>query len=179
MAEGCLACGAAGQVLGLMEHQQAGNRSIAAWVPGLPAWRVGISQACTFFRLLPQHLPCAVCPSTNPADLWYNPTVEEQAIDRAHRIGQTKPVHVTRITIEGALEGGVVWHAWTVQGPFTTSIPEWRRLVCLCCLWCAMLEQEDAGAAPDLLPVLPHDCYPAIQARSRRRSWSCRPASET
>ena len=35
-------------------------------------------------------------------DLWWNPTVEEQAIDRAHRIGQTRAVHVTRITIEGA-----------------------------------------------------------------------------
>lgn len=42
------------------------------------------------------------------ADLWYNPTVEEQAIDRAHRIGQTRPVHVTRITIEGAWGWGWV-----------------------------------------------------------------------
>lgn len=32
----------------------------------------------------------------------WNPTVEEQAIDRAHRIGQTRPVHVTRIIIKGA-----------------------------------------------------------------------------
>ncbi|KAK9816469.1 hypothetical protein WJX72_000674 [[Myrmecia] bisecta] len=37
-------------------------------------------------------------------DLWWNPTVEEQAIDRAHRIGQTRAVHVTRITIEGTVE---------------------------------------------------------------------------
>jgi Helicase conserved C-terminal domain len=35
-------------------------------------------------------------------DLWWNPTVEEQAIDRAHRIGQTRAVHVTRITVAGA-----------------------------------------------------------------------------
>lgn len=33
----------------------------------------------------------------------WNPTVEEQAIDRAHRIGQTRDVHVTRIIIKGAL----------------------------------------------------------------------------
>lgn len=32
----------------------------------------------------------------------WNPTVEEQAIDRAHRIGQTRDVHVTRIIIKGA-----------------------------------------------------------------------------
>ncbi|KAL0027476.1 hypothetical protein WJX77_004115 [Trebouxia sp. C0004] len=37
-------------------------------------------------------------------DLWWNPTIEEQAIDRAHRIGQTRTVHVTRITIKGTVE---------------------------------------------------------------------------
>lgn len=41
-------------------------------------------------------------------DLWYNPTVEEQAIDRAHRIGQTRPVHVTRITIEDSIEDQIL-----------------------------------------------------------------------
>lgn len=33
-----------------------------------------------------------------------NPTVEAQAIDRVYRIGQTRPVHVTRITIDGTVE---------------------------------------------------------------------------
>ena len=33
-------------------------------------------------------------------DLWWNPTTEDQAVDRAHRIGQTRPVTVTRITIK-------------------------------------------------------------------------------
>jgi len=37
-------------------------------------------------------------------DLWWNPTVEEQAIDRAHRIGQTRTVHVTRLAIKGTVE---------------------------------------------------------------------------
>lgn len=34
-------------------------------------------------------------------DLWWNPTIEEQAIDRAHRIGQTRNVKVgeTRISL--------------------------------------------------------------------------------
>lgn len=36
-------------------------------------------------------------------DLWWNPSVEEQAIDRAHRIGQSRTVRVMRITIAGAL----------------------------------------------------------------------------
>lgn len=34
-------------------------------------------------------------------DLWWNPAVDEQAIDRAHRIGQTRVVHVARFTIKG------------------------------------------------------------------------------
>ncbi|CAG7877015.1 unnamed protein product [Brassica rapa] len=41
-------------------------------------------------------------------DLWWNPTTEDQAIDRAHRIGQTRPVSVTRITIKGTVEDRIL-----------------------------------------------------------------------
>ncbi|MGW5879078.1 SNF2-related protein [Nocardiopsis terrae] len=37
-------------------------------------------------------------------DRWWNPAVEEQATDRAYRIGQTRPVQVHRIIAEGTLE---------------------------------------------------------------------------
>ena len=37
-------------------------------------------------------------------DLWWNPAVEEQAIDRVHRIGQRKTVFVTRITINDTVD---------------------------------------------------------------------------
>ncbi len=37
-------------------------------------------------------------------DPWWNPAVEEQAISRAHRIGQTKPVFVYRFITSGTLE---------------------------------------------------------------------------
>jgi SNF2 family DNA or RNA helicase len=37
-------------------------------------------------------------------DLWWNPSVEDQAIDRTHRIGQEKGVHVTRITVKDTVE---------------------------------------------------------------------------
>ncbi|MDO7868298.1 DEAD/DEAH box helicase [Nocardioides jiangxiensis] len=37
-------------------------------------------------------------------DRWWNPAVEEQATDRAYRIGQTKPVQVHRIVAEGTIE---------------------------------------------------------------------------
>jgi SNF2 family DNA or RNA helicase len=37
-------------------------------------------------------------------DRWWNPAVEDQATDRAHRIGQTKPVKVFRIHTKGTIE---------------------------------------------------------------------------
>ncbi|KAH1115334.1 hypothetical protein J1N35_008712 [Gossypium stocksii] len=40
--------------------------------------------------------------------LWWNPTTEDQAIDRAHRIGQTRPVTVTRITIKDTVEDRIL-----------------------------------------------------------------------
>ncbi|MCD4556642.1 DEAD/DEAH box helicase [Schaalia sp. lx-100] len=41
-------------------------------------------------------------------DPWWNPAAEEQAIDRAHRIGQTKKVHVYRLAASGTIEEKVV-----------------------------------------------------------------------
>lgn len=37
-------------------------------------------------------------------DRWWNPAVEDQATDRAYRIGQTQPVQVHRMICEGTLE---------------------------------------------------------------------------
>lgn len=37
-------------------------------------------------------------------DPWWNPAVESQAVDRAHRIGQNKPVSVYRLTTEDSIE---------------------------------------------------------------------------
>ncbi|HEY7803150.1 MAG TPA: C-terminal helicase domain-containing protein, partial [Orrella sp.] len=37
-------------------------------------------------------------------DPWWNPAIERQAMDRAHRIGQDKPVFVHRLIAEGTVE---------------------------------------------------------------------------
>ncbi|XP_059440688.1 helicase-like transcription factor CHR28 isoform X6 [Corylus avellana] len=41
-------------------------------------------------------------------DLWWNPTTEDQAIDRAHRIGQTRPVRVLRLTVRDTVEDRIL-----------------------------------------------------------------------
>jgi SNF2 family DNA or RNA helicase len=41
-------------------------------------------------------------------DPWWNPAVENQAIDRTHRIGQDKPVFAYRIVAENSVESRVL-----------------------------------------------------------------------
>ena len=41
-------------------------------------------------------------------DPWWNPAVEDQASDRAHRIGQTRPVTVYRLVAKGTIEEQIV-----------------------------------------------------------------------
>jgi len=41
-------------------------------------------------------------------DPWWNPAAEAQAIDRAHRIGQTRPVHALRLVARGTVEEQVL-----------------------------------------------------------------------
>ena len=41
-------------------------------------------------------------------DPWWNPAVEDQASDRAHRMGQTQPVTVYRLVCEHTVEEKIV-----------------------------------------------------------------------
>jgi SNF2 family DNA or RNA helicase len=41
-------------------------------------------------------------------DPWWNPAVEDQAADRAHRIGQDKPVFVHRLVARSTVEEGIL-----------------------------------------------------------------------
>ena len=41
-------------------------------------------------------------------DTWWNRAIEDQAMDRVYRIGQTRPVNVTKIIMEGSLEERII-----------------------------------------------------------------------
>ncbi|KAF6253953.1 SNF2 family N-terminal domain-containing protein [Scenedesmus sp. NREL 46B-D3] len=67
-------------------------------------------------------------------DLWWNPTTEEQAIDRAHRIGQTRPVQEKkRAIVEAALAEGADAAQQPTGSPWTT---------CASCLAAAAADVE-------------------------------------
>ncbi|KAI0795563.1 SNF2 family N-terminal domain-containing protein [Abortiporus biennis] len=44
------------------------------------------------------------CNNVILVDLWWNPALEDQAFDRAHRLGQTKNVHIYKLHVPGTVE---------------------------------------------------------------------------
>ncbi|CAE6481662.1 unnamed protein product [Rhizoctonia solani] len=49
-------------------------------------------------------LNLTACNNVILVDLWWNPALEDQAFDRAHRLGQTKDVHIYKLTIPETVE---------------------------------------------------------------------------
>jgi SNF2 family DNA or RNA helicase len=41
-------------------------------------------------------------------DPWWNPAIEDQASDRAHRIGQRRPVTIYRLVMRGSIEDKIL-----------------------------------------------------------------------
>ena len=41
-------------------------------------------------------------------DPWWNPAIEDQASDRAHRIGQDRPVTIYRLIASGTIEEKII-----------------------------------------------------------------------
>jgi SNF2 family DNA or RNA helicase len=48
------------------------------------------------------------CNNVILVDLWWNPALEDQAFDRAHRLGQTRDVHIYKLTIENTVEARIL-----------------------------------------------------------------------
>ncbi|TFK29502.1 hypothetical protein FA15DRAFT_610100 [Coprinopsis marcescibilis] len=48
------------------------------------------------------------CNNVILVDLWWNPALEEQAFDRAHRFGQTRDVNIYKLKIDGTVEDRIL-----------------------------------------------------------------------
>ena len=55
-------------------------------------------------------------------DLWWNPAVEEQAMDRIHRIGQFRPIRIYRMVIEDSIESRVLVLQQKKKALFETAV---------------------------------------------------------
>jgi len=49
-------------------------------------------------------LNLTACNNVVLVDMWWNPALEDQAFDRAHRFGQTRDVNIYKLTIENTVE---------------------------------------------------------------------------
>ncbi|MCK6549427.1 SNF2-related protein, partial [Myxococcota bacterium] len=82
----------AGDRAGLVDAFQAGTAT--AFLLSLKAGGTGLNLTSADYVL---HL-----------DPWWNPAVEDQATDRAHRMGQTRPVTVYRLVARGTIEEAIL-----------------------------------------------------------------------
>ncbi|KAF7311329.1 hypothetical protein MKEN_01034600 [Mycena kentingensis (nom. inval.)] len=48
------------------------------------------------------------CNNVILVDLWWNPALEDQAFDRSHRVGQTKPVQIYKLKIDDTVEDRIL-----------------------------------------------------------------------
>jgi len=64
-------------------------------------------------------------------DPWWNPFMEDQAIGRAHRIGQTRPITVYRLVVKGTIEEFVLkrWVRSTLLFPTILFLKSWAILL--------------------------------------------------
>jgi SNF2 family DNA or RNA helicase len=76
-------------------------------------------------------------------DLWWNPAVEQQAIDRAHRMGQREKVQVFRLISKGTIEEKIYRIQERKQALFDKIIQPGEQLI-------SKLSEEDLQEILDL-----------------------------
>ncbi|KAJ7311499.1 SNF2 family DNA-dependent ATPase [Mycena albidolilacea] len=53
-------------------------------------------------------LNLTACNNVILVDLWWNPALEDQAFDRSHRVGQTRPVNIFKLKIDNTVEDRIL-----------------------------------------------------------------------
>ncbi len=54
------------------------------------------------------------CNNVILVDLWWNPALEDQAFDRAHRLGQTRAVNIHKLSIPDTVEERILQVCFTL-----------------------------------------------------------------
>jgi hypothetical protein len=99
-------------------------------------------------------------------DSWWNPSVEYQAMDRIHRLGQKRPVKVVKLVVEDSIEDQVsglfLWPS------ITLSLPCLQTLVLAPS--CGALSQREVGRVVPFVRALNSDRTTSAQETSHDRS---------
>ena len=53
-------------------------------------------------------LNLTACNNVILVDMWWNPALEDQAFDRAHRFGQQRPVNIYKLKIDDTVEDRIL-----------------------------------------------------------------------
>ena len=64
----------------------------------------------------------------------WNPTVDQQAMDRAHRLGQTKQVTVYRLIVKGSIEERILQRAREKSEVRKHSCPGYLTTITIQCI---------------------------------------------
>jgi SNF2 family DNA or RNA helicase len=83
-----------GLAAGILLWVMVGLRQVTVMIMSLKSASLGLNMVAASHVLL--------------LDVWWNPTTEDQAIDRAHRIGQTRTVRVSRFTVKNTIEDRIL-----------------------------------------------------------------------
>lgn len=75
----------------------------------------------------------------------WNPTVDQQAMDRAHRLGQTKQVTVYRLICQGTIEERILQRA---KEKSEVGAYPWKRRLFFFFFWLCQLTEGGRLSAP-------------------------------
>lgn len=77
---------------------------------GFPLMEGGVIVGVVFVSLKAGGVALNLCEASQVfiMDPWWNPSVEWQSGDRVHRIGQYRPVKITRFCIEDSIESRII-----------------------------------------------------------------------
>lgn len=103
------------------------------------------------------------CNNVILVDLWWNPALEDQAFDRAHRLGQTRNVNIHKLSVPGTVEERIlaVRHCWShlrTTADYVSQLQDKKRALAAAALSGDKLKNMKLGL-DDLMALFQHRGY--------------------